>query len=121
MIDKLLRIPLAPQLKAVLEKLDNANETSSLTMVENFFRVHAKGMTRYECFVLRRAIRKANRLYMLNDAMEVVLGTGVYEHIPVKMQAGRPMTMADITRESLKVLEKNLEAPVKKEGAFVNY
>ena len=122
MIDKLLRIPLAPQLKAVLEKLDNVNETSSLTTVENFFRVHAKGMTRYECFVLRRAIRKANRLYMLNDAMEVVLGTGVYQPISVKTQGAKPMTMADITRESLRVLEKNMHAtPVKRENARVDY
>ena len=119
MIDKLLRIPLAPQFKAVLEKLDNSTETSSLPAVENFFRAHVKGMTRYERFVLRRAIRNADRLFMLNNAMEVVLGTDEYS---TKMYSwNRNITSADITRESLKILEKNMEAPVKKEGAFVNY
>jgi hypothetical protein len=120
MIDKLLRLPLAPQLKAVLEKLDNVTETSSLDMIEQFIRTHRSSLTRYERFVLCRALRNATRMYMLDDAMEVVLGTGKYTPVQVK---GQGITMADVTNASLRILERNLagNAPIKREGARVNY
>jgi hypothetical protein len=120
MIDRLLRLPLAPQLKAVLEKLDNITETSSLDMVDQFVRTNKKSLTPYESFVLRRALRNATRMYMLDEAMEVVLATGKYAPFQIK---GRDIAIADITNASLKIIERNLSgnAPIKREGARVNY
>ena len=125
MIDKILRAPLPDQFKALLEKLDNDPEASSLYAVRNFVNDHARSLTRYERYVFKRAFHKINRASALDKAMGVVLGVDEdSKQIGLYSSSGKPITVADITRESFKVLEKNLSgmnAPIKREGERVNY
>lgn len=123
MIDNLLKKTLAPQLQALIEKLD-ADDTSSYAVVKNFVRSYEKRLTRYERFVLNRALRKFGRTHLLNRAMEVVLnmntqeeGSGAYQDVAKqRLYAGIQGTF-----EQEYAKRKFVEAPVKREGEYVNH
>ncbi|NBS71560.1 hypothetical protein EBT31_22010 [bacterium] len=125
MIEQILRAPLPDQFKALLEKLDNDPDASSYEEIRTFLRNYENRLTRYERYVFSRAVRKAGRAYLLDRAMEIVIG--VEEDSPKMYRyssSGKPITAADITRESLKILERNMpgmNAPIKREGERVNY
>jgi hypothetical protein len=73
MLEKLLRLPLPDQLKAVVEKIESLDETSSHHDITEWVN-RTPYLTRYERWVINRAFHKRDRAYMLNQAMEIVLG-----------------------------------------------
>ena len=72
MLEKLLRLPLPDQLKAVAEKIDSLDETSSDGRISNWVR-QASSLSRYERWVLKRALRKRVRATTLCEAMTLVI------------------------------------------------
>jgi hypothetical protein len=76
MIEQLLRYPLPDQIKALIEKIESEDDTSSLPFIEQL----VPFMRPYERYVFRRALRKAQRARLLNRAMEIVIDRNEYEH-----------------------------------------
>ena len=136
MIEQILRAPLPDQIKALLEKLDNELDASSLQKVNAFVRTYAAYLTRYERMMLRRAIRRINRELLMNEAMAIVINT------PPEVEkwaypSTNTLTLEQIQRDTLQILEKEfvkgykdsalgransgLYADVKREAERVNY
>lgn len=72
MLEKLLRFPLPDQLKAVAEKIDSLDETSSTGRISTWVR-DVSSLSRYERWVLKRALRKRVRATTLCEAMAIVI------------------------------------------------
>lgn len=136
MIEQILRAPLPDQIKALLEKLDNELDASSLQKVNAFVRTYAAYLTRYERMMLRRAIRRINRELLMNEAMAIVINT------PPEVEkwaypSTNTLTLEQIQRDTLQILEKEfvkgykdsalgransgLYADVKREAERANY
>ena len=75
MLERLLRYPLPNQIKALCEKIDllGVDDASSLFVVK----LHdlSNGFNLYERFVVRRTLKKAQRVRVLNKVMELVIGS----------------------------------------------
>ena len=115
MLEKLLRFPLPDQIKAVMEKIESLDETSSHHVISEWVN-GTPYLTSYERWVINRALHKRDRAYMLNQAMEVVLGrdphsndilkskfeSGVYR-APIRMQSAEPRKKVEVVlREKIK-------------------
>ena len=72
MLEKLLRLPLPDQLKAVAEKIDSLDETSSDGRISSWVR-SSSSLSKYERWVLRRALRRRERAKVLCEAMTLVI------------------------------------------------
>ena len=73
MLEKLLRLPLPDQIKAVLEKIESLDETSSTTRITRWVRDSQSTLTRYERWAIKRALRKRERVVTLCQAMALVI------------------------------------------------
>jgi hypothetical protein len=87
MLEKLLRLPLPDQIKAVLEKIESLDETSSHHVISEWVN-GTPYLTSYERWVINRALHKRDRAYMLNQAMEIVLGRDPYQVLKSKFEPG---------------------------------
>jgi hypothetical protein len=72
MLEKLLRFPLPDQLKAVAEKIDSLDETSSDGRISSWVR-GSSALSKYERWVLKRAFSKRDRARTLCEAMTLVI------------------------------------------------
>lgn len=106
MIEQILRAPLPDQIKALLEKLDNELDASSLQKVNNFARNYAAYLTRYERMMLRRAIRRINRELLMNEAMAIVINTPPEVEKWAYPSSAKTLTIDQIQRDTLQILEK---------------
>jgi len=81
MIERLMRLPLAPQIQALCEKIDvyEPNDTSS----DDSFVLHVEKLSKHLGFWERRcvtrALNKNKRSRVLNRAMELVIGKETQE------------------------------------------
>ena len=75
MLERLLRYPLPNQIKALCEKIDllGVDDASSLFVVKLLDL--SNGFNLYERFVVRRTLKKAQRVRVLNKVMELVIGS----------------------------------------------
>jgi hypothetical protein len=77
MLEKLLRAPLPEQIVALLEKLEQDPDTSHLHKVEKLLDYHKTQFTRYEAWVIKRALRKLRftlqRAWTLEKTMSIVI------------------------------------------------
>jgi len=74
MQDKLLRLFLPEQLKALLEKIDGLDVSvgdRSIRQFDGF--INMRGLTRYEQWLIRRALNKHYRALALSQAIQEVL------------------------------------------------
>ena len=74
MLTKLLRLPIPDQIKALLEKIDSegaALDSSFRRKLDSL--IHEDHLTRYERFLIKRALVKNQRAKTLDDAMCIVL------------------------------------------------
>jgi hypothetical protein len=88
MIDKLLRIPLPEQLKALIEKLEEQQiDARSLRKIGEF--LSELKLTRYERFVVGRVYKRARRLSDMDRIMnEIIIGEPEPNyHIGMDLQA----------------------------------
>lgn len=85
MLEKLLRAPLPEQVVALLEKLEQDPDTSHLEKVERLMLYHKTQFTRYEMWVLKRALRKLHftiqRAWTLEKTMSIVINEPEPENI----------------------------------------
>jgi hypothetical protein len=72
MLEKLLRFPLPDQLKAVAEKIDSLDDASSDGRISSWVR-SSSSLSKYERWVLRRALRRRERVMTLCEAMTLVI------------------------------------------------
>jgi len=72
MLEKLLRFPLPDQLKAVAEKIDLLDDASSDGRISSWVR-GSSSLSKYERWVLKRALRKRERARTLCEAMTLVI------------------------------------------------
>jgi len=72
MLEKLLRLPLPDQLKAVAEKIDSLDDASSDGRISSWVR-GSSSLSKYERWVLKRALRKRERARTLCEAMTLVI------------------------------------------------
>lgn len=72
MLEKLLRLPLPDQLKAVAEKIDSLDDASSDGRISGWVR-SSSSLSKYERWVLRRALRRRERARVLCEAMTLVI------------------------------------------------
>ena len=77
MLEKLLRAPLPEQIVALLEKLEQDPDTSHLQKVTSLLDSHKTHFTRYETWIIKRALRKLRftlqRAWTLEKAMGIVI------------------------------------------------
>lgn len=73
MLEKLLRLPLPDQIKAVIEKIESLDETSSPNRISNWALNSESTLTRYERWAIKRALRKRARVATLCEAMTLVI------------------------------------------------
>ena len=73
LIDKLLRLPLAPEVLALLEKIDSIDSIydTSYQPIERL--LHNEGFSRYERRILQKALSKIARRHAYTCAMHVVI------------------------------------------------
>lgn len=148
MIEKILRAPLPDQLKALLEKLDSDPDASSIFKINEYVRLYARYLTRYERMVFRRSINQMNRKLLMEEAMAIVINQPVPETYTYKSDkgyvintnTGRVLTAEEIQRDTMRILSKHFDkayaehesdlgransglyaAQAKAEGARVNY
>lgn len=137
MIDKILRAPLPDQLKALLEKLDNEVDASSLKKINDFVRLYARYLTRYERMVFRRSISRVNRHLLMEEAMAIVINLKESDNPYEEAVYNRTvLTAEEIQRDTMRILSKHFDkaynehgerfnslygAQAKAEGARVNY
>ena len=85
MLEKLLRAPLPEQVVALLEKLEQDPDTSHLYKVENLLDYNKTRFTRYEAWVVKRALRKLrftlDRAWTLEKTMSIVINEPEPEQI----------------------------------------
>ena len=73
LLEKILRLPAPPEVLALLEKIDGLNNyQDAIYPAINRLR-ESHGFTRYEKWLLRRAIHRIARRYALSRAMHVVV------------------------------------------------
>lgn len=138
MIDKILRAPLPDQLKALLEKLDNEVDASSLKKINDFVRLYARYLTRYERMVFRRSINRINRHLLMEEAMAIVINLKESDNPYEEAGYNRTvLTAEEIQRDTMRILSKHFDktytadpygaqakmytVKAKAEGARVNY
>lgn len=138
MIDKILRAPLPDQLKALLEKLDNEVDASSLKKINDFVRLYARYLTRYERMVFRRSINRINRHLLMEEAMAIVINLKESDNPHEEAGYNRTvLTAEEIQRDTMRILSKHFDktytadpygaqakmytVQAKAEGARVNY
>ena len=86
MIDKLLRIPLPDQLKALIEKLEGQEiDARSLRKIGEF--LGELKLTRYERFVVGRVYKRVRRLSDMNRLMEEIIMGQVQNNIESDINA----------------------------------
>jgi len=73
MLEKLLRLPLPDQIKALIEKIESLDETSSTSRITAWMRDSQSTLTRYERWSVKRALRKRERVVTLCEAMTLVI------------------------------------------------
>jgi hypothetical protein len=77
MLEKLLRAPLPEQIVALLEKLEQDPDTSHLYKVEKLLDYRKTQFTRYETWIIKRALRKLRftleRAWTLEKTMSIVI------------------------------------------------
>ena len=73
LIDKLLRLPLAPEVLALLEKIDSIDSVydASYQPIERL--IEDAGFSRYERRMLKKALSKISRRHAYSCAMHVVI------------------------------------------------
>ena len=93
MLEKLLRARLPEQIVALIEKLEQDPDTSHLDKVEKLLGYHKSQLTRYERWVIKRAIRKSQnvvrRAWTLQKAMSIVINEPEPEQQPEQPYASR--------------------------------
>lgn len=86
MLEKLLRARLPEQIVALVEKLEQDPDTSHLQRVEWLLKTDSTRFTRYERWVIKRALRKSQdvvrREETLNRVMSIVINEPVKEKAP---------------------------------------
>jgi hypothetical protein len=86
MLEKLLRARLPEQIVALVEKLEQDPDTSHLQRVEWLLKTDSSRFTRYERWVIKRALRKSQdvvrREETLNRVMSIVINEPVKEKGP---------------------------------------
>lgn len=73
LIDKLLRLPLAPEVLALLEKIDSIDSIydTSYSPIERL--LDNEGFSRYERRILKRSLNKVTKRHAYTCAMHVVI------------------------------------------------
>ena len=91
MLEKLLRARLPEQIVALIENLEQNPDTSHLHKVLEFASLYGPDITKFECFMLGRAVRRVRKLVkrdeLLRKAMEIVINkpeekTKTYQYDP---------------------------------------
>lgn len=77
MLEKLLRARLPEQIVALIENLEQNPDASHLAKLGKFLEYYAEDITKFERWMLRRAMRKVRKVVkrdaLLRDAMEIVI------------------------------------------------
>lgn len=84
MLEKLLRAPLPEQIVALLEKLEQDPDTSHLERVKNLLCSHKTQFTRYETWIIKRALRKLRFTLERAWTLEKTMGIVINEPEPVQ-------------------------------------
>jgi len=73
LIDKLLRLPLAPEVLALLEKIDSIDSIYDASYLPIQKLLDDRGFTAYERKILKKALSKISRRHAYSCAMHVVI------------------------------------------------
>jgi len=101
MIERLMRLLLAPQIQALCEKIDAYEpDDTSYSFVHNVEDL-CLHLGPWERFCVKRAIAKNKRSRVLNRAMELVIGKEEYDANTMKYKTSGRFVFADQIRAKI--------------------
>ncbi len=107
LIDKLLRLPLAPEVLALLEKIDSIDSVydASYRPIERL--IEDAGFSRYERRILQKALSKISRRHAYSCAMHVV----IKNELPTDPRSvpTSALTRADMVNQTTRVLQQEFD------------
>jgi endonuclease III len=105
LIDKLLRLPLAPEVLALLEKIDSIDSVydASYQPIERL--IEDAGFSRYERRMLKKALSKISRRHAYSCAMHVV----IKNELPEAPYNSGALTRAQMVTQTTQVLRQEFD------------
>jgi len=105
LIDKLLRLPLAPEVLALLEKIDSIDSVydASYQPIERL--LDNEGFSRYERRILKKALSKISRRHAYSCAMHVV----IKNELPEAPRKSAALTRDQVVPQFTQVLRQEFD------------
>lgn len=114
LLQTILRFPLAPEVLALLEKIDSIDSIydTSYQPIERL--LHNEGFSRYERRILQKALSKIARRHAYSCAMHVVIKNELPTDPRVKQYTAStsgsgPLTRADMVNQTTQILRQEFD------------
>lgn len=105
LIDYLLRLPLAPEVLALLEKIDSIDSIYDVSYQPIERLLYNEGFSRYERRILRASLDKISRRHAYSCAMHVV----IKNELPEAPSKSGALTRAQMVTQTTQVLRQEFD------------
>ena len=116
LIDKLLRLPLAPEVLALLEKIDSIDSIYDVSYRPIERLLDNEGFSRYERRILQSSLRKITKRHAYSCAMHVV----IKNELPVDPRNPSTLTRAQMVSQTTQVLQQEFDKAYAAQGQIAH-